>query len=350
MATYDLATENIKVSNLTINDIIDCSYSGECKTIILPKGIYKLECWGAEGGYRTTQSYSGKGGYSTGVLSLDNKTELNLFAGGFPGVSNTNTNTDNVGGFNGGGYRYGFPGGGGASDIRINSDSLYARVIVAGGGGSCGAYNRAGSYGGGETGGDSSSGCTSNSNSCGKGGKQTYSGYNADCTTTTQITSNLTGNTLSSCYGGFGFGGSGTFYANGYGGAGGGGWYGGSGNIPDGSRDDDRGGGGGSGYIYTINTASNYPSQCLLNSSYYLTDASMISGNASMIEPNGSTSTGHYGNGHIRITIIEISSSFEIFANVSGQWKSVDNILTYIDGNWKEIDTIKTNINNIWKE
>ena len=348
MATYDLAIENIKASRLAINDIIECTYSGEYKTIVLPKGIYKLECWGAEGGYRSNQSYSGKGGYSTGVLSLEGKTELNLFTGGFPGVSNTGT--DNPGGFNGGGYRYGYPGGGGASDIRINSDSLYARVIVAGGGGSCGGASYAGSYGGGETGGNASGGCSAASSYCGQGGKQTYSGYSAAYTVTTQAITGLTGTTVDYYGGGFGFGGAGTFRSNGYGGAGGGGWYGGAGNIPDGSGDDDRGGGGGSGYIYTADTASNYPEGCLLDSSYYLTNASMISGNASIIEPSGSTSTGHYGNGHIRITIIEISSSFEVFANINNQWKSVDNVLINIDGNWKEIDTVQSNINNTWKE
>ena len=48
------------------------------------------------------------------------------------------------GGFNGGGDAYGSStsepgnGGGGASDVRIGSNSLYARVIVAGGGGGAG--------------------------------------------------------------------------------------------------------------------------------------------------------------------------------------------------------------------
>ena len=44
---------------------------------------------------------------------------------------------------------------------------------------------------------------------------------------------------------------------------------------------DSEGGGGGSGYVYTSSTAKNYPSGCLLNSSYCLTDAQTIAGNNS---------------------------------------------------------------------
>lgn len=59
---------------------------------------------------------------------------------------------------------------------------------------------------------------------------------------------------------------------------------------------------GGSGYVYTSSTASNYPSGCLLNSSYYLTEAQTIAGNTSFASVSGSTETGHGGNGYARIT------------------------------------------------
>ena len=81
-----------------------------------------------------------------------------------------------------------------------------------------------------------------------------------------------------------------------------GGWYGGAGSYPDGSGDDDRGGGGGSGYVYTSSTASSYPAGCLLNSSYYLTNASTIDGNTSFRSVSGSNETGHRGDGYARIT------------------------------------------------
>ena len=77
---------------------------------------------------------------------------------------------------------------------------------------------------------------------------------------------------------------------------------GGAGSYPDSSGDDDRGGGGGSGYVYTSSTASNYPSGCLLNSSYYLSNASTTAGNASMPATSSGTETGHSGNGYARIT------------------------------------------------
>lgn len=67
----------------------------------------------------------------------------------------------------------------------------------------------------------------------------------------------------------------------------GGGWYGGGAGGHAGG-----GGGGGSGYIYTEATAAHYPSGCLLNSSYYLSDAYTTAGQNS-------------GNGKARITLVE---------------------------------------------
>lgn len=119
----------------------------------------------------------------------------------------------------------------------------------------------------------------------------------------------------------FGQGGSGLSYSSGYAGAGGGGWYGGGGSVPDYSGDDDRGGGGGSGYVYTSSTASNYPSGCLLNSSYYLINAQTIAGNTAFTSPTGTSETGHTGNGYIRITVIEASSGNTLIKTTSNTWK-----------------------------
>lgn len=99
------------------------------------------------------------------------------------------------------------------------------------------------------------------------------------------------------------------------GGAGGGGWYGG------GAGGAVSGGGGGSGYVYTSSTASNYPSGCLLNSSYYLTDAQTIAGNTAFTSPTGTNETGHTGNGYIRITVIEVSSGNTLVKTTSNTWK-----------------------------
>ena len=287
-------------------DYKNFSYTGAVQTFTIPaSGNYKLEVWGAEGGYRSSSSYAGKGGYSYGTVSFTAGTVIYVYVGGAGGSGSTGCgSTICAGGFNGGGYRYKYYGGGGASDIRIRQDSLYARVIVAGGGGSDGASNKKGMYGGGTSGGSSSEYCTAYSSYCGQGGTQTYSGYSSSYTISTQAKSGLNSNSSSYYCGGFGFGGGGVYLSSGYGGAGGGGWYGGSGNVPDSSVDDDRGGGGGSGYVYTSSTASNYPSGCLLNSSYYLTNASTIAGNTSFTSPSGGTETGHSGNGYARITFV----------------------------------------------
>lgn len=274
------------MSNIKTGDILNFDYTGTVQTVTLPKGTYKLECWGAQGGYSSSNSgievgMGGKGGYSAGTITLNQKTLIYIYTGGVGSISG-NGKAD--GGFPNGGSSWasstseGAGGGGGSSDIRIGTDSLYARVIVAGGGGGGGEDNETGGYGGGETGGTSGSGTP--------GSQTAPSGY-------------------------FGIGGH-TSYD---GGGGGGGWYGA---YPAGgqttpatgiSGSDTSGSPGGSGYVYTSATASNYPSGCLLNSSYYLSAAKTIAGNTSFTSPTGSSETGHSGNGYCRITVIECKNT-----------------------------------------
>ena len=293
MTTYDL-TQGVPANILT-GDILNCPYSGSVKSITLPKGTYKLEVWGAQGGYRTA-SYGGKGGYSVGTLTLDADTPVFLYAGG------SGTTGGKAGGFNGGGLQYTYPGGGGGSDIRIRQDSLYARVIVAGGGGGQGrsGSSYAGGAGGGTAGQTYQGGGYGTNNGP---GNTTYSGSSSSTTASSQSTT-VSGSSTA-IYGGFGFGGNGQYRSKGYGGAGGGGWYGGSGTYPDSSGDDDKAGAGGSGYVYTSSTASQYPSGCLLDSSLYLSDASTVMGTSSFAGPDGSPETGHSGDGYCRITVIQ---------------------------------------------
>lgn len=287
MSTYDLTKTT--PAKIVTGDIINCPYSGAAKSINLPPGRYKLEVWGAQGGYRSSAAYGGKGGYSVGTLDIDTALLLYLYVGGSGNTGGTS------GGFNGGGKRNTYPGGGGATDIRLGQDSLLARVLVAAGGGSDGATSKQGMYGGGTTGGSS----TQSFGTGGYGGTQTGNTWS----TTTRPTGTSAN---SDCYAGFGFGGNGVYRSSGYGGAGGGGWYGGSGSYPDGSGDDDRGGGGGSGYVYTSATAANYPTGCLLESKYYLTDAATTAGNVSFTGPTGTAETGHSGDGYARITALEV--------------------------------------------
>ena len=241
-----------------INYTTNFEYTGECTTYIAKSdGYYNLEVWGAQGGNYNTTYVGGLGGYSKGIVHLTKGTTLYVCVGGQPQTVTT-ASVAVPGGFNGGGngfnraysgtYTYG-QAGGGATDIRIGQNSLYARVIVAGGG--SGSNNRISGYAGGGL-----SGITGQS---GYAGTQTSAG---------------TG-------GSFGQGGSATTSGSNYrygASGGGGGFYGGAIASYSDSTNYDKYSGGGSGYVYTQATASSYPSGCLLNSTYYLTVASTTQG------------------------------------------------------------------------
>lgn len=328
---YDLTSTIPKI--IKTGDILNCPYSGSVKSITLPKGQYQLECWGAQGG--TYSSYKGgPGGYSIGNIILTKKETLFFYTGGAGTTSTT-------AGFNGGGTGISNgKGGGGASDIRVGQDSLYARVIVAGGGGGAGvrsaSANPAG-CGGGLYGGDgyynnTTGSYTTGSSRCGGSASQTAGGKPWSA--------------LSTGTGTFGQGGNASGYSCG---GGGGGWYGGGGAYDNDSDSDGRWGGGGSGYVYTSSTASNYPSGCLLNSSYYLTNAQTIAGNTAFTSPTGTNETGHTGNGYIRITAIEANSGNTFIKTDSITWKNYKNIfiktptMTILPNGYTQLEYIKSN-------
>lgn len=268
-------------------------YSGEPVSVTLNPGRYKLDVWGAQGGYRSNATYAGKGGYSTGILTLTERTTVFVWVGGSGNTGGKD------GGFNGGGKRSSYPGGGGASDIRIGTDDVNHRVIVAGGGGSDGGAAKPGRYGGGLSGGDvGSSGSANGYGTAGYGGTQTgNSGGDSWIAESQSATTTNDADAKS----GFGFGGNGINKNNGFGGAGGGGWYGGTGRIPDGSGDDDGGGGGGSGFVWT---GANAPEGFGLTEAHYLKDAETIDGSKAFDAPDGTSETGHTGDGYARITPI----------------------------------------------
>jgi hypothetical protein len=246
--------------------------------IFLP-GLYLLEVWGASGGNASitagnrveqNPTFGGKGGYSKGTIRI-HKPTLGFIYVGEKGFVVTEIGKNSSGTFGGGGnltvirtsYGHGCIGGG-ASDIRLNIDSLYSRVIVAGGGG--GASVRVYDY--------------VNTDGGDAGGKE---GYRGICDTQpdtyytnggTQQSGGLThGSSMGPAgYNGeFGLGG-GSFNGAGtnYGGSGGGGWFGGAGG---GHR---ISGAGGSGYAF--NASSYKPQNFLLNESYYLTSSSVLDG------------------------------------------------------------------------
>ena len=296
IVTDEYLQENTIIPKETIN----LEYSTANKTqVSLYPGEYKLEVWGAQGGSYNTTYVGGKGGYSYGTLTLTETTTLYVYPGG-KGTDGTTSGTFS-GGFNGGGQSYSestnlaMSAGGGASDIRIGTDSLYARVIVAGGGGGAGSYSSSRRYSGGAGGGENGLAGSQYSVSYpgGAGGSTTSAGNSYS--NNTNINSTYYGTPAD-----FGNGGSAKSGVTSISG-GGGGWYGGG-------YAANAGAGGGSGYVYTSETASNYPSGCLLNSSYYLTNAETISGNSSFVDFDGSVVIGHSGNGAARISGIKYSS------------------------------------------
>ena len=300
------ATSTITVNQSTkgyiLGDAVDFKYTGKIEEYKISKtGRYKLEVWGAEGGNGNAYNSKllpGKGGYSTGIITLETGTILYIRAGGQGKVINDNNDGVTIeGGFNGGGNNkstrdWSIGSGGGASDIRVKQDSYYARVIVAGGGGGStsrkdNSYGGSGGAGGGLTGKRATDHRNSNYQS-GYPGTQTSGGegYKNNASGQGYVASGIFGRGANN---------SGKGFVNG---SGGGGWYGGGSGYCAGSA-------GGSGYVYTAETAQNYPTGCLLNSKYYLIEAETITGDHAFIGPNGVEEVGHSGNGYVRITYIK---------------------------------------------
>lgn len=300
------------IPELKEGDVINCPYSGTSKGILLPIGVYNLEAWGASGGtYNSTYAAGGMGAYATGWYKAKKPSGLILYAGGQGSAYATTTyNSVGGGGFNGGGgagYRGG--GGGGASDIRIGYNSLYSRVLVAGGGGGAYAYSSTYKAVGGAGGGEKAS-----------VGSYYQSSYSAWVGGAGALSAGGAGGTGSSAnYNGkagtFGQGGdtgykynSSSYYSAG---AGGGGWYGGGGggNYSSGSRTRAVGGGGGSGYVYTKALSRYCPSEWILGEDELLESGTTSNGARGFVDYGGSYVTGHSGNGACRITIERLGNT-----------------------------------------
>ena len=276
----------------TQNGYQNFSYTGTVQTYIATPGTYTLEVWGAQGGndpFYPTSVFGGRGGYSTGVLTLTNTTTLYIYVGG-QGTGSSSSS-------------WGSTGGGGATDISLygisnsttwnSSSHFYSRIIVAGGGGGVHGKNYASlTYVGNDGGGYSSPTFTANNYTI------TGSTYNSSGTSTygSGVVAGsfgyATGNTYSNSYsqGGWNGGGNGSDgWANG---GAGGGWYGG---VTSWSHS-----AGGSGYVLT--SSSYKPAGYTPTSDYYMTSANSIAGNTTMPAPGGGNETGHSGNGYAKIT------------------------------------------------
>lgn len=283
MATYQNLTD---FQGLKVGDIVEYTYTGVSVSITVRKGTYKITAYGGQGGYINARANGGRGGLAQGTWVNETKNRNAFICVGGEG---------NNGGFNGGGKRTtvdNYGGGGGASDIRLDVDDLYHRLIVGGGGGSdCkkGSSYGTGGVGGGTTGANSA---TYSATYGGEGGSQTAGGKTAN--------SPANGATK----GEFGVGGNGGWYSNqttyNYG-AGGGGWYGGGGAYR-GSTSTSYvyAGGGGSGFAWT-NQALTLPSGGVwgLTSADALTSTTLTQG-------------GRTGNGLITIEMLALPQPYKL--------------------------------------
>lgn len=309
---------------------ISFTYTGSPQEIVLDKGIYQLEVWGAEGGgYRLSGNSSsgdgGRGGYSKGTVTINRKQSLYVYVGGH-GISATNTIAE--GGWNGGGCAWASTpaepanGGGGATDIRLiggnwdNSEGLLSRIIVAGGGGGGGEDSEeTGGYGGGLVGGSNFGANQTGTSGGGAFGKGAHTPRD--------------------------------------GGGGGGGWFGGgtlggSQNRPTSNDSGDvNGGSGGSGYA--LNESSDKPEGYMPTSEHFLTDTQLLSGSQSIpTQDSSSTQTGNIGNGYAVITCIK-SSGWNARCKVNGEIKNVSSMKIKVNGVWKNVTGIKSKINGVWE-
>ena len=296
---------------------IDFTYKGYTESVTLSAGEYQLEVWGAQGGTDPSQSSEGgKGGYSSGVISLDKETTLYVSVGGQGGNSNMSKSS------------WRSTGGGGGTDIALygsaNSSSwdtqnhLYSRIIVAGGGGGMHGSSGGSASNYDDAGTDSRAAgvftAITGSHSSGSWRSATISSpgsFSYSCGTTNGVFGKgvmHSGHNNSSSFGGWNGGVAG---ADGWasGGAGGG-WYGGAADWPNGS--------GGSGYAWSTDYASYYPDGCLLDTSYYLDNVSLKDGRESFTSPTGLSEKGHSGNGYARITPLSHTHTDECYGGVAG--------------------------------
>lgn len=340
MATYNI--DNLP-ERFASGDIVNCPYSGGEKSITLPKGTYKLECWGAKGGNGQSTNSTGRGalgGYSFGNFATNGAT-LFLNCGGSGKNVSPSSHNDVAGGYNGGGdgqyhsftsglinVRSGGGSGGGATHIAFHSgllnelESYKHQVIMVAGGGGAGygtsVYYRDGGAGGGISGYPSA-------------------GYDGD-TISSPGTQTSGGAGGSSRYavaqsGYFGHGGNAAIPDNNTAQCGGGGgWYGGG-------AGDACGGSGGSGYVADTDYAVD---------PVYLTQAGTIVNvtayNPEGIVPNPDTAE----NGYIRITVIDVPTLL-IPVKVNGHWADGTSAAVKVNGSWKNVTKTMAKLNGHWK-
>ena len=250
-------------------------------SVVLLRGIYFIELWGAGGGYCTESQHKGRGAYTSGFIHIYSTQKFLIFIGRrgddcFKSDQQTSESC-NGGGSGGAAYSSSFTNGasgGGSTSFQL-SDRNDSRIMVAAGGGGAGFL-----FAGGDAGGLSSSDVVGDKNSSiSKGANQTH-GY-----------SPVNGQPGRN---------SGQYYwrdAEGNGG-GGGGYYGGF-SYQGTERYSNLAGAGGSSYI-------SGHTGCTKRSDFSFYKTTMIAGNSLMKswENLSVKTTGNSGNGYAIITRI----------------------------------------------
>lgn len=286
------------------NEVKNFKYSGTYYRQYLHAGKYKIEAWGASGGNNALTYREGYGAYVSGII----KFPRNIFIYIYPGEKGRG---NGIATFGGGGtgtkHNVDMPSGGGATDIRLKRNDLYSRIMVAGAGGASvylqGYYEANGGDAGGLEGyNGTTSGVNKSYISPPSGGSQTKGGWPN---------------------GKFGIGGSGFC-------GGGGGYYGGSGSTT--TENAISSAAGGSSFISGYNGCIAPKRNDRFHASGFLfTDGVMKSGKDTFNSPEGTSSTGHIGNGHVRITALEIHPQIGIDCTHYSSSKSrIPYALTYI--------------------
>ena len=236
-------------------------------------GTYQIQCWGGSGAnahYGSRVAYGGRGAYVSGELYLNKGDVLyvRVGTGGGDYYYNGNPGWAIVNGY-----------GGGSADVRIN-ESEHSRLLVAAGGGSGAIYGpnqRNGGVAGGLIGGNGQQ-MTWDMN---------HGAFNAAPPTGGTQTSGGSGYGDTGKSGGFGFRGSP---------CGGEGWYGGG---HSGITNNVYSGAGGSSYCSGFSMCANSITGVILQ------NPQLLSGNDSMVSPEGNRETGHTGEAHARLVCIE---------------------------------------------
>ena len=145
--SYSSTYTNYIKTEIPSNTTGEFDYTGSySKYKIKETGYYKIECFGANGGYAvgngTIRGKGGKGGYTSGIIQLNQGETLYVYVGGHG--TDAVAGKDSTNGYNGGGlgtedhYDDDAAGaGGGATDIRLisgkwdNFKSLKSRIMVA---------------------------------------------------------------------------------------------------------------------------------------------------------------------------------------------------------------------------